>query len=62
MSANFFKVADTYRFSGDVKEQNLSVDQNQIEMYESFHTADSVRVSKELTPDLYQCSNWLVIA
>ena len=55
MSANFFKVADTYRFSRDVKEQNLSVDQNQIEMYESFHTADSVRVSKELTPDLYQC-------
>lgn len=55
MKANFFKNAEIYRFSQDTIKQDILIDSSQIEMYESFHTADSVRVSKELTPDLFKC-------
>ena len=39
----------------DIKESRQDTHQQQIDLYESLHTTDSVRISKELTPDLFQC-------
>ena len=55
MSKNEFTIADSYRFFKDIKENLVHINQQQIDLYESVHTTDSVRVSKELTPDLYNC-------
>ena len=55
MTTNEFRIADSYRFYKDIEENQNSVSQQQIDIYESIHTADSIRVSKELTPDLFQC-------
>jgi hypothetical protein len=55
MTRNEFTFASSYRFYKDVEENQLHTSQQQIDLYESIHTTDSIRVSKELTPDLFTC-------